>query len=307
MKFSKLLALVVTMLLMSMVVVACNKQDEPIVTPEVTPVVTPEATVDVTPDVTPAATEEPVGGGGGDGNGNQITDTPTNIDWSTIEVTPAEAFEYEIFIPSEFFTNKVLEWLPGDDEFLGGLSSDMFLDYYKTVPQDIKDTEAVVITGYDFSRKDTIIRIPDEIDGRPVLIIGIYSLSPASYDSVRYRRDGVEHVTEAIYIPDSVIIISKYAFYELSTLSEIRLPNPDSSLYIDEFFVFDKCKSLIRIDYPDNLYLDGKYSYVELGGSSEFESLEVITFPATAKNVVESWREYERVTTHFSHEIVFRD
>ena len=290
MSFKKALVSFVPIVLL-LFVTACGGQSKPVATP----IVTPEATVDVTP----AATEVPVDNGGD--NGNQAVDMPVGIDWSTIEWTPAEAFEYEIFVPSEHFTNDFMVSSPDFNEFLGGLNPLFFEDYYKTVPQDIKDMEAVVITGYDFSRDDTIVRIPDEIEGKPVLMLDRYAFSPQF--TVLFDWKIFEHVTESIYIPDSVIIISHWAFDKNSTLSEIRLPNPNSSLYIDRD-VFKGCDSLIRIDYPDNLYFDGWGMFAYYLDS--LDSLEVITFPSTPKNV---WAETcELIRTYSPHiEVIIRD
>ena len=101
--------------------------------------------------------------------------------------------------------------------------------------------EAIVITGIE-GITDNIVKIPSEINGKPVREIG-----PESFQNIK----GIK----VIEIPNTVVKIGKWAFSNCSDLQEMNIP--DTVEEIDRN-AFSYCTSLRFVHLPCNLKEIGK-------------------------------------------------
>ena len=104
----------------------------------------------------------------------------------------------------------------------------------------------VEITGY--SGEDTVVVIPDEIDGRKVTSIGCKAFKECS---------GLTEIT----IPESVTSIGNWAFYVCSDLTEITIPESVTSIGCDAFSETSWLENK-RLDNPlvvvNSILIDGE-------------------------------------------------
>ena len=99
------------------------------------------------------------------------------------------------------------------------------------------------ITAY--SGSESVVVIPDTIDGYPVVSIGSYSFASLS---------GITDVT----VPEGVTDIGSCAFYNCTALIKVSLP--DSLLDI-EYAAFYGCTSLSAIELPEDLVSISGYAF----------------------------------------------
>ena len=116
------------------------------------------------------------------------------------------------------------------DSFLYGISK-------------INNNTYAVITGYRGS--DTIIRIPETINGIKVAVISDYAFS------------GCTSLT-SVNIPDSVTSIGIWAFYNCTSLTSVNIGNSVTS--IGEY-AFKGCASLTSVNIPDSVTSIGEYAF----------------------------------------------
>jgi hypothetical protein len=97
------------------------------------------------------------------------------------------------------------------------------------------NNDAITITGY--SGPGGVVTIPGTISGLLVTAIGDHAFA---------WRQGLASVT----IPDSVISIETYAFYNCNFLTNVAFGNSVTSIGSD---AFDACQGLTRVTIPDNV------------------------------------------------------
>lgn len=96
----------------------------------------------------------------------------------------------------------------------------------------------------EYKGKDRIVTVPQEVEGKDVLVIGDYCFS------------GNKNVEEVI-LPNKLRVIEKCAFEDCSNLYSVTLP---STLEKISDFAF-RCTALKEIDIPENVSSIGKYAF----------------------------------------------
>ncbi|MBQ2879519.1 MAG: leucine-rich repeat domain-containing protein [Anaerotignum sp.] len=136
------------------------------------------------------------------------------------------------------------------------------------------------------------VRIPDEIDGLPVVAVGERAFSVKEELPVAEPMDEwdaeVGFVEEAsaemaegqalrrVFLPDSIEAIGAYAFHGCSALERVSLPK---NLREISSRMFDGCASLSQITLPAELTAIGDYAFYGCG------SLERLRLPETVKRI----------------------
>ena len=127
----------------------------------------------------------------------------------------------------EWKTDEIYQQYPmGEDDYTEG----QFYTY------ELDDYDNAVITGY--TGNETVLKIPDTIDGYTVVEIGEYAF---------YRKYELTSVTISVTIPDSVTAIDDYAFSYCDGLTHIELPAHLKTL---GYRAFGYCKSLTDVTIP---------------------------------------------------------
>ncbi|MCT4634371.1 MAG: leucine-rich repeat protein [Firmicutes bacterium] len=137
-----------------------------------------------------------------------------------------------------------------DDELVE-TSSDDFKWY--------SDSEGVTINSYEGT--DDVVIVPKEIDGKSVIRIGNNAFSS-------------KECTE-IYLPETIIEIGEFCFYECKKLKKINIPR---GLLVINRVAFKGCESLESIVIPDNIVSIEEYAFAQSG-------LINITIPDSVKNI----------------------
>lgn len=122
-----------------------------------------------------------------------------------------------------------------------------------------------------YKGKDSIIVIPDTLDGYRVTSLGTNSFHQNSLTSITIP-DGVVYIGEQAFrkckkltridIPDSVGYIGEAAFEECVSLSQVKLP--DSLRRISDH-MFYRCGSLIELAIPDGIVSIGDRAFAFTG------------------------------------------
>lgn len=154
------------------------------------------------------------------------------------------------------------------DDSDGGINDNyqrwtIYGDFGYRVLNEGTSNEEIVIGDYHGS--DTEVTIPDEIDGKPVTVIG---------SCMFLNRSEVTKVT----MPDTIKSIAKNAFDGCTALTDITLPDSVEEIYN---FAFYKCSSLPTINIPQKVKLIGDSAF------SGCTSLDGITIPASVKTIGE--------------------
>lgn len=128
-----------------------------------------------------------------------------------------------------------------------------YLDY------EIRDDYAVVTDCKDNVKK---VDIPEKFKGYPVTKIGQGAFKDCN--------------ANVINIPDTVEVISDYAFYNCKNLIEINLPDNLKYIYSN---VFEDCTKLENIEFPDTLKRIDEEAFLNC------DSLEEIIIPDSVENI----------------------
>jgi hypothetical protein len=96
------------------------------------------------------------------------------------------------------------------------------------------DKNQVTITRHKRLGTDEDVVIPDTIDGRPVVAIGVSAFGRTKLTSIT--------------LPNSITSIGSYAFRECFKLTSITLPNSVTTI---GDWAFARCHSLTSISVPD--------------------------------------------------------
>ena len=148
--------------------------------------------------------------------------------------------------------------------------------------------ETVTITGYESTESGKLI-IPSELDGYPVVAIGI--------DAFRY----CSKLTE-IVLPESIVTIGEYAFRRCTALTAVDIPEGVTEI---GKYVFSHCENLTSVTIPEGVTVINEYLFqdckllknVTMGRNvtticeSAFIdciSLETIIIPKTVASIGES-------------------
>ena len=119
------------------------------------------------------------------------------------------------------------------------------------------DTQGIKIKKY--TGTSIRVRIPDEIEGEPVTVIG----------KEAFLNGGMKYV----YLPNSVTVISEYAFHNCEGLTEIIIPNSVKEIRGEENSVasgaFSGCSALSRIEIPGSVKELGKFTFYNCHGLKE--------------------------------------
>ena len=142
----------------------------------------------------------------------------------------------------------------------GAIGSVPFIDTSLTVSAETTNGEfryevnaegGITITGYKGS--DTLVTIPDTIDGRRVTSIGEYAFCDC------------ESLT-SVTIPDSVTSIGYRAFEDCTSLTSVTIPDSVTSIGNEAFY---NCKSLTSVTIPDSVTSIG---YSAFSGTPFYEN-----------------------------------
>jgi len=136
------------------------------------------------------------------------------------------------------------------------------------------------------------VRIPEEIDGLPVVAVGERAFSvkeelPAAepademdaeivFTAEAPAETGEGQALRRVFLPDSVRTIGAYAFHGCSALERVSLP---AHLREVSLRMFDGCASLSQITLPAGLTAIGDYAFYGCG------SLERLRLPETVKRI----------------------
>ena len=124
----------------------------------------------------------------------------------------------------------------------------------------------IIIT--DYTGTDTVLFIPDEIDGMPVVSLGSNAFRGCTGLTSITISDGVTSIgNEAFYgctgltaieIPDSVTSISNSAFRNCTGLTAITIPDSVTSIGNDAFY---NCTGLTAIEIPEGVTSIGELAF----------------------------------------------
>lgn len=118
------------------------------------------------------------------------------------------------------------------------------------------DTKGIKIKKY--TGTSIRVRIPDEIEGKPVTVIG----------KEAFRKSNIMYV----YLPNSITIISEYAFNHCEGLTDIIIPNSVTEIRGGDSTssgAFSYCSALSRIEIPGSVKELGAFAFVECHGLNE--------------------------------------
>jgi hypothetical protein len=142
----------------------------------------------------------------------------------------------------------------------------------------------VIITRYRGAEK--AVRVPKEIDGFPVTIIGDYAFNGAANISSVTIQQGLTAIGNRAFwsctalselrLPEGLRIIGREAFRNCTSLREIDLPSGLINLG-DE--AFNGCTSLVRVALPDSL------TGLSVGTFFNCEALETVQLPAAITRI----------------------
>lgn len=113
-----------------------------------------------------------------------------------------------------------------------------------------------------YNGTDTVINIPSQIDGFPVVSIG----------SIFAKNSTITDVT----VPDSVTVIGGHAFYNCASLKSVKIGKNVTDIYD---FAFRDCVSLTDVDLGENLVR------INLGAFMDCTSLASVTIPSKVRFV----------------------
>lgn len=147
------------------------------------------------------------------------------------------------------------------------------------------DLKGVILIRYKGDA--TAIRIPKEIDGDPVVMVGdndIYSKSVFSSNITDIElHDGITNICfrkcgklENITIPSSVTIVDNFAFAECESLKSIVIPSGVTAINYSAFF---KCKSLENVTIPNSV------TKIEREAFADCTSLVSVTIPDSVTEI----------------------
>ena len=168
--------------------------------------------------------------------------------------------------------------------FLGGIYVSASDEYSSGYWHYVKNNnKTILITSY--TGMDTIIDIPNKIDGLSVTGIGdsafrgssVSSITiPASVTSIGDHAFSLCRSLNSINIPNNVTYIGSGAFEECTSLTSIRLPSRITSI---NDYTFQSCESLSSITIPDGVTSIGWCAF------SFCKKLTSITIPASVKTI----------------------
>ena len=143
--------------------------------------------------------------------------------------------------------------------------------------------DGIYLTEYIGS--DTVVEIPEYIDGKKVVGLGSIFESNTTVSSVTIS-DGIKAIPYRMFygctsltsvtVPDSVTSIGSYAFYECTSLTSITIPDGVTS--IGDYAFYD-CSSLTSVTVPDSLTIIGEYAFAGC------TSLTSVTIPDSVTSI----------------------
>lgn len=96
------------------------------------------------------------------------------------------------------------------------------------------------------------VKIPAEIEGKPVTLIGINSFMSTK--------------VETVILPDSITEIREKSFTNCQELTQIRFSN---NLVLIENNAFERCPKITRIELPESIQTIEQYAFSDCAGLSE--------------------------------------
>ena len=147
--------------------------------------------------------------------------------------------------------------------------------------------DGITITGLTKMSKNGIVKIPSEIDGKPIVKLDESAFESSDIKQISFDKGcqissisaaAFIHCTslESIILPDSIVSIDKFAFLECQNLKSIIIP--DSVTSIGES-AFAGCSNLTTIKLSNNLVSIGKTAFANCN------SLTSITIPASVTSI----------------------
>ncbi|MDO5558289.1 MAG: leucine-rich repeat protein [Oscillospiraceae bacterium] len=138
---------------------------------------------------------------------------------------------------------------------------------------EVRENEIRIIR---YTGSDTILDIPDEIDGIPVTSIGQSAFL-------------FNNTIEKLYIPDSVVMIEKNAFDSCTALTSVRLPSNIGEI---SPHMFETCVKLQSVDIPEGVTTIGERAFYNC------YKLETINFPDSLTTIND--KKYEESAFQFT-------
>ena len=155
----------------------------------------------------------------------------------------------------------------------------VFGDYEYSINNNLKTATITKYTG-----KDTILNVPEEINGYRVETIGyavfeycsgLTKISlPKGITSIGIRAFAGCHDLIEINLPEGLTSIGDYAFQSCSSLSEIRFPESVTSISNG---VFQYCSNLHEISLPEGVTSIGDYVFEYCSGLTKISLPKGIT------------------------------
>ncbi|MCL2108521.1 MAG: leucine-rich repeat domain-containing protein [Oscillospiraceae bacterium] len=184
------------------------------------------------------------------------------------------------------------------------------------------DIRGIAVTNYKSSNSDIKVTIPSEIEGTPVVSLGIFGYAPSSLSLFSSTKNIIEIVIpntvcvigsnafenmkdlKAINISDNIEIIGDYAFKDCVLLN-ITLPQ---NLKYLGFEAFTNCASLTNITLPQNL----KHLYRAFSGCPNIkeliipDSIESIGFSFTSRGLYASVADIDDYLNFTNMTVIYR-
>lgn len=128
--------------------------------------------------------------------------------------------------------------------------------------------DGVKITKY--IGKDSVVVIPDSIEGKPVVEMGYESASTAQYFGPFSDCVGLKSIT----IPNSITKIGNGAFYGCTGLTDVNIPNSITEIGSNAFYY---CTNLKDINIPDSVSEIGSYAFSDCTGLTDINIPDSVT------------------------------
>ena len=145
------------------------------------------------------------------------------------------------------------------------------------------ETEYEIIS---YKGKDTIVIVPDNIEGKPVTSIADGAFSP-TYRGIKEEIRNLRRNITSITLPDTITRIGNRCLWDLSSLTSLTLSKGLKEIPCSEFNFHKQsfikgCTNLTSLVIPEGVEIIGNHAF------SDYQSnLKHITLPSTLKTINE--------------------
>lgn len=145
----------------------------------------------------------------------------------------------------------------------------------------VKENSEAIISRY--TGDESIVTVPETLDGYPVTEIGRFAFSSFSSSNSAYVNSPDKLIPEdlitSITLPETIEVIGDYAFAGNLKLTEINIPSKVTTI---PYECFNNCNSLECIDIPQSV------NKIEANAFYRCEKLKSISLPISITEIRES-------------------